>query len=99
MPIILSKHLNPIIITSYVVLNNGIFTFGMSALALPDFLDSKVSKVVEFLRISSIWNFRKLMIVPNITKLSTKAINIIIADTYEPTELVLCVTIFILLNV
>lgn len=81
MQIVLPEHLNPVIVSPDVVLNRFVITFGRSFLALPDFLDSKVSRVVEFFRISSMWNFRKLRMIPKITRFKMNAMTIVMAET------------------
>lgn len=81
MKIVFPKYLNPVVVSPNIILNYFIITLGRSLRALPDFFDSRLSRVVEFLRMSYIWNLRKLIMIPQITKFRMKAATIVTAET------------------
>lgn len=78
---ILPKHLNPVVVSPNIILSWRTSTFGISFLALPDFFDYRLSNVVEFFNMSSMWNFRKFIMIPNMIRFKMNASTIVIADT------------------
>lgn len=78
-PVVFPKHLQPIIVSPYIILNKSNFTLAGSS--PPPGLLGSVSIVVVLFRMSSRWNFKKMTSMTRITISKTKAITMTRSET------------------